>query len=302
MEELIYHYKAFISHTESDSQWAKKLHTKLNHYSIPSSIKKKHPELPKNLRPVFWYKRDISELHLQQTIRKELYNSEYLIVICSRESAQKTWVNEEVRIFKEEFGRDDKIIPFVVDGTPNSNNSDEECFPLLLRNLPIDEQIRGIDVRGEDGTEGAIINVIATMLHVRYDDLYQRYVREKKKRLYSYIVAAVISLISLFFIWDFYFHTKYEYFLDYADCNGWPTGIIPINDDMAKKEYRIYRFEYLQGKLRRVVYVDGKGNIQPYNFTEYYNRFSIQELLYENEDFVGLECKSHLGDVMCRYT
>lgn len=302
MEELIYHYKAFISHTERDSEWAKKLHTRLNHYSIPSKIKKEHPELPKNLRPVFWYKRDISELHLMQTIRKELYNSEYLIVICSPESAQKPWVNEEVRIFKEEFGRGDKIIPFVVDGVSNSNNPAEECFPLLLRNLTMDEQIRGIDIRGEDGIEGAIINVIATMLHVRYDELYQRHLREKKKRLYSYIVAATISLISLLYIWDFYFHTKYEYFLDYADCNGWPTGIIPIDADIAKKEYRTYRFEYLQNKLRRVVYVDSNGNIQPFSFTEYFNRFSIQELLYENEEYVGLECKSHLGDVICRYT
>lgn len=65
MEELIYHYKAFISHTECDSDWAKKLHNKLNHYSIPTKLKKTHPDLPKNLRPVFWYKRDISELHLK---------------------------------------------------------------------------------------------------------------------------------------------------------------------------------------------------------------------------------------------
>lgn len=301
MEELIYHYKAFISHTDVDSYWAKKLHTKLNHYNIPSNIRKVHPDLPKNLRPVFWYKRDISDLHLKQTIRKELYNSEYLIVICSPESAKSQWVNEEVRIFKEEFGRDNKIIPFIVSGTANSDDAEKECFPELLRNLSIDEQIRGIDIRGEDGTEGAFINLVATMLHIRYDELYRRYLREKKKKIYIRLMAAVFFLLVSFFVCDYYFNTKYEYFLDYADCNGLPVGIMPIEKEQAKKEYRSYRFEFLQNKLRRVVYVDCNGNIQPLTFTEYKDRFPIQELLYENGEYVGIECKSHAGDFICRY-
>ena len=301
MEELIYHYKAFISHTECDSEWAKYLHTKLSHYSIPTKVKKVHPELPINLRPVFWYKRDISELHLKKVIRKELYNSEYLIVICSPQSAKSEWVNEEVRIFKEEFGRGDKIIPFIVDGKANSNNNLNECFPELLRNLPIDEQIRGIDVRGEDGKEGAYINVIATILRVRYDELYQRYIREKKRKIYSKIAMCVIALIMSIYMWDYYFNTKYDYYLDYTDCEGRPIGIMQIDRDQAKKEYRTYRFEYLQNILRRVVYVDCKGNIQPINFTEYKDRFAIQELLYENGNYLGIKCKSHLGDVICRY-
>lgn len=301
MEELIYHYKAFISHTECDSEWAKKLHTKLNHYSIPTKVKKAHPELPSNLRPVFWYKRDISELHLKKVIRKELYNSEYLIVICSPQSARSEWVNEEVRIFKEEFGRGDKIIPFIVDGKANSNDNSNECFPQLLRNLSIDEQIRGIDVRGEDGWEGAYINVIATMLRVRYDELYQRYIREKKRKIYTRITLGIIALIISFFMCNYYWNTKYEYYLDYADCDGKPVGIMPIDKKQARKEYRTYRFEYLQNILRRVVYVDCKGNIQPINFTEYKDRFSIQELLYENGKYVGVECKSYLGDIICKY-
>lgn len=301
MEELIYHYKAFISHTECDSDWAKKLHNKLNHYSIPTKLKKTHPDLPKNLRPVFWYKRDISELHLKKVIRKELYNSEYLIVICSPESAQSEWVNEEVRIFKEDFGRGDRIIPFIVDGTANSNNHNDECFPKLLRNLPIDDQIRGIDVRGEDGAEGAYINVIATMLRIRYDELYQRHLREKMKKIYSWIAIFILASIMAFFTYDYNFNTKYEYYLDYADCYGKPVGIMPIDKSQAKNEYRTYRFEYLRNILRRVVYVDCKGNIQPINNTEYIDRFPIQELLYENGEYVGLECKSYLGDIICKY-
>lgn len=301
MEELIYHYKAFISHTECDSHWAKKLHNKLNNYSIPAKIKKAHPDLPKNLRPVFWYKRDISELHLKNTIRKELYNSEYLIVICSPQSAKSIWVNEEVRIFKEEFGRKYKIIPFIVNGTANSSNPDEECFPELLRNLSIDEQIRGIDIKGEDGEEGAYINVIASMLHVRYDELYQRHIREKRKRLYRTIAMLAIAIITSIFGCNYLFNTEYEYFLDYADCDGMPTGLMPIDNQQAKKEFRCYRFETLRGTLRRVVYVDHRGNCQPIQFTEYKDRFPIQELLYENGEYVGLECKSHLGDIICKY-
>lgn len=301
MEELIFHYKAFISHTEKDHAWAKRMHTKLNHYSIPSKLRKEHPDLPKNLRPVFWYKRDISELHLKNVIRKELYNSEYLIVICSPDSAQAEWVNEEVRIFKEEFRRGDKIIPFIVDGVANSKNLSDECFPELLRHLPLDEQIRGIDIKGEDGVEGAFINVIATMLKVRYDELYQRYLREKMRKIYGMVAIVAFFLIMAFFICDYFFNTKYEYYLDYADCNGLPVGIVPVDEHQAKNEFRTYRFEYLQNVLRRVVHVDNTGNIQPILQTEYKDRFPIQEMLYENKKLVGIECKSHVGDVICRY-
>lgn len=300
MNEQQCSYYAFISHNSADEKWAKWLQYNLEYYHIPSALCKEYPGLPKKIRPIFWYKQDLSGTKLKKALNNELSSSKYLIVICSPNSAKADWVNDEVIAFIEQ-GKGDRIIPFIVAGTPHAKNPDEECFPPELRNLTRDEEIRGIDVRRKEGKFHALVDVIATMFGVRFDMLWQRHERRRKMIRNMYISIIFILLLIIGGIYDYYFNIKYKYYLDYADCNGKPTGIMSINKDQVKREYRTYRFEYLRNKLRRVVYVDCNGNVQPFNFTEYKDRFSIQELIYENGKYVGLECKSHLGDIICKY-
>ena len=110
-------YYAFISYCGSDEKWAKWLHKKLEYCHIPSELCKEHPNLPKKIRPVFWYKQDLSGTKLRKSLHSELNESKYLIVICSPESAKAFWVNDEVQAFIAQ-GKGDKIIPFIVSGTP----------------------------------------------------------------------------------------------------------------------------------------------------------------------------------------
>jgi len=292
-----YSYYAFISYTEKDEKWAEWLQWELEHYNIPTKVRSEYKELPVRIRPVFWYKNDLAGAHLSGAIKKELEQSKYLIVVCSPSSANKEWVNDEVCIFKDELGRGDKIIPFVVDGEIKSNNSELECLPRPLRNLPREKELRCIDVR-DYGKNKALVNIVSTLLDIRFDVLWDRFKREQHRRFATYCAILTIIMVVLFGCWNYFLHTKYEYFIDIADCNGMPTGIIQISNDDANSHYRMYRFEKRRGLLRRVVYVDCDGNPQNHTNTELVDRPCIQELSYNNGELSSIECKDATNKTM----
>ena len=85
-----YHYYAFISYNRTDEQWAKWLHKKIEYFHIPSEIRRKHLGIPKKIRPVFWYKQDLSGTVLKPKLNAALNESKYLIVICSLAKTEHT--------------------------------------------------------------------------------------------------------------------------------------------------------------------------------------------------------------------
>ncbi|MBO5956263.1 MAG: TIR domain-containing protein, partial [Bacteroidales bacterium] len=198
MEEQMKYY-AFISYNSADEKWAKWLQHKLEYYHVPSALCKEYPELPKKIRPVFWYKQDLSGTKLKEALSKELRSSKYLIVICSPDSAKSVWVNDEIASFIEQ-GKDAQIIPFIVRGEPHSKNPDNECFPPALLGLKRDEEIRGIDVRRKEGKSHALVDVIATMFGIRFDELWGRH----RQRLIRQLFLSILSLIAVFAICAFW--------------------------------------------------------------------------------------------------
>ena len=164
-------YFAFISYKSEDVEWATWLQNELEHYHLPASFNGR-TDVPKELRPVF---RDIDELsagNLPDQIKQALTNSQNLIVICSPQAAESPWVNQEVETFIS-LGRTDRIFPFIVEG-----NSPSEFFPPALRNLPKNEERLGGDV-SKKGRDAAFVKVVAGMLGVGFDSLWNRYEKEK---------------------------------------------------------------------------------------------------------------------------
>lgn len=129
-----YKYLAFISYKREDEKWAKWLQHKLEHYKLPTSVRKTNPSLPERVRPVFKDTTDLAGGVLEKAIKEALYFSKYLIVICSPRAAQSPWVCKEVQEFIDS-GREEFIIPFIIDGEPNSKELNKECFPKSLRTL-----------------------------------------------------------------------------------------------------------------------------------------------------------------------
>lgn len=173
-------YFAFISYNRRDVKWADWLRRKLEHYRLPSNLRKQDPSLPKEIRPVF---RDVLELSsglLSEEIREALRESRYLIVICSPNSAKSPWVDKEVQTFIE-LGRAKSIIPFIIDGEPYSGNSETECFTPGLRSLKGDEELLGININ-EMGRDAAAVKVVARMFELKFDTLWRRYERERRRK------------------------------------------------------------------------------------------------------------------------
>lgn len=189
---------AFISYNHRDVKIAKWLHKKLEAYKLPTEIYNEF-ENSKYLRPVFRDQEDLNTGVLNDELRKHLENSKYLIVICSPNSAKSEWVSNEVKAFIE-WGRLEYIIPFIINGTPNSGD-EYECFPLSLRQYVSehpDRELLGINIV-EIGREKAFIRVVSRMLGVSFDELWKRHEREKKRRILVVAISTPIVLSLLYF-------------------------------------------------------------------------------------------------------
>ena len=164
-------YFAFISYKSEDVEWAIWVQHELEHYHLPASYNGR-ADVRQDLRPVF---RDIDELsagNLPEQIKHALVNSQNLIVICSPLAAKSPWVNQEVKTFIS-LGRTDRIFPFIIEG-----DSPKEFFPPSLLNLPKNQERLGGDV-SKNGRDTAFVKIVAGMLGVGFDSLWNRYEKEK---------------------------------------------------------------------------------------------------------------------------
>ncbi len=313
-----YHYYAFISYDTTDSKWAKWLERGLSHYHIPTSLKKSKIGIPNKLRPIFIYEYDLAGNRLHNALEQELDASKYLIVICSPESAKSTYVNDEVQRFID-TGRADAIIPFIVDGEVKSDNPDTECFPKALLSLMKEKEseLRGVNVK-TNGKRQALVDVVATMLNLRRDNLWNRYVMRRLKQQISLGLALLAVMISLVAYW-LYTRPTYEYYADYVDWWGVPKGVVKLDETQIKTRSGFYKFEYRRVPFRvpnpysydnrrvvRVEHINPAGTIVDIEQTEFFNRYPIQKISYSNTTgrVVGVTyCANNEKEIMrFRYT
>ena len=207
-------YWAFISYSHKDTAIADWLHQKLETYRVPKSLlgtPSREGEVPSRIMPIF---RDREELptssELGDNLQKALQQSRYLIVICSPDAAQSRWVEEEVRAFKGWRGRD-HIIALIARGAPNATDrgrAEDECFPQSMRfdvnaaNVRIQVEPIAADLRPEgDGRERAFLKIVAGLLGLGFDDLYQREKRRQKRRQKMLAAAAILALAGIGATW-----------------------------------------------------------------------------------------------------
>ena len=191
-------YFAFISYKREDQEQAEWLRRKLEGYHLPAKLRKENNALPKTVRPVFRDSLELSGGFLAKEIETALSNSKYLIVICTPKSAASPWVNKEIETFVKQ-GREEYIIPFIIDGVPFSNDPQIECYPPALRALCGEKELLGININ-EMGREAAAVKVVARMFGLNFDTLWQRYSREQRRKRIGWGVFAVLLIIlSLLF-------------------------------------------------------------------------------------------------------
>lgn len=199
-------YKAFISYSHTDQQWAKWVHRSIETYRVPKHLvgrKTAAGGISARLTPIFRDREDLpSAPDLSSPIHAALQNSENLIVVCSPASARSLYVNEEIKLFKS-FGRSDRIFCVIVDGDPGAAGTDCDCFAPALRTLYNEQgqELTGstepiaADARGAgDGKPLARLKLIAGMLGLDLDDLRQREQQRKIRRMATIMIGSLVAL------------------------------------------------------------------------------------------------------------
>lgn len=304
-----YDYYAFISYSTADEKWAKWLHKHLENYNLPSALRRTNNTLPKYIRPVFWYKTDLSGTELHSALERELTSSRHLVLICSPESAKSEWVNDEVKSFVES-NRTDSIIPFIVSGQPDNPQGEDYCYPSVLRDMPRTQMLRGIDV-SKVGKQHALIDVVSTMFGLRFDALWQRHKRARIRRNVGFALLALLLVLAGIGIWD-YNRSTYEYYADYVDVFGVPQGVCKLTADQKNHRQHSFRFEYKRvpfgepnaysWRLFSVSYVNSVDILQEYNGV-IADRFAKQTYYYNKETgkLAYVENYDHYKTLLCRY-
>jgi hypothetical protein len=276
-----FQYFAFISYSRKDEYWAKWLHKKLETYKLPSIIRKEYEgQLPDKIHPVFLDKTDIGLGSLKTNLKKELEDSRYLIVICSPSAANSEWVNTEVEHFKE-LGREDRIIPFIIEGTPQPiSEKENQCYPPAL-----EKSILGASLV-ELPKEQAFIKIVASLLGLKFDELWNREKRRNRKKkllIHSFLTFFLIVIAtSSFLLWNYY-KTTTKYYVDYVDRWGIPCGVIELSKDQVSKRNSCYKFEFNRGRLRTVEHINSSGFPTGFLVTSTNNHPLRQHLFYNEE-------------------
>ena len=199
-----YRYRAFISYSHADEVWGSWLHKAIERYRIPRRLVGQQTEsgpVPDSLFPVFRDREELASAHeLGTEIKKALEQSHSLIVICSPAAARSHWTNEEIKHFKS-LGRASQVFCLIVDGEPNDPT--QECFPQAIKfevnaageltDAPA-EPIAADARPGKDGKSDAKLKLIAGMLGLGFNDLKQRELAARNRRLT--ILSAVASGIA----------------------------------------------------------------------------------------------------------
>ncbi len=209
-----YSYKAFISyrHTELDKKIAQKLQKMLETYKAPKGMR--------NSKEKWKVFRDETELpsssDLSEDIKSALANSEYLIVICSKDTAKSRWCLEEITQFKKlHNGTTENIITLLAEGEPDEVFPKELCTTIETRVLPDGSVVReekwveplaanivsGTQKQTLKKLNNEFLRIVAPLLGCGYDDLFNRNHRRKVRKI-TFAVVAAFLLMSLFMIYS----------------------------------------------------------------------------------------------------
>ncbi len=189
-------YWAFISYSNVDRRQARKLHRRIELYSIPGPLVGTAIPAgvaPKRFHPVFLDRLELpATASLTNEIQTAIAQSHHLIVVCSRAAARSAWVENEIRAFRA-LGRADRILAVIVDGDPNARD-DNACFPPALRDIePVAADLRD----GGDGWRTATLKLLAGMLGVNLDAVRQREAQRSVHRLQLLLAMSLLAAAVL---------------------------------------------------------------------------------------------------------
>lgn len=226
-----YRYYAFVSYRGADVKWAKWFVKKSDNYLLPTitpeDIKagnrapSKLKEDDKYLYPVFRDRDNLKSGKILDQILAAIDVSRKIVVICTPTAAKSgSWMDDELRHIIE-ANRISQIIPLVVEGRIYSIEEYEavgrsiddpfpdDCNPYVLRCYMKEhrehaEAINYIEIeeQGIRNPERAFIKCVASIIDMPFDNLWDRFGKEQKRksrlrRLYVAIAVIAACLVGI---------------------------------------------------------------------------------------------------------
>ncbi|WP_018996518.1 toll/interleukin-1 receptor domain-containing protein [Hirschia maritima] len=284
-------YRAFISYSQKDKTFAKRLHKALENFKLPNGNK---------FGRVF---RDDDELggaaSLSDALEGAINSSEDLIVIASPNAVQSKWVNQEVIQYKKLADPKKQVFAVIIDGTPHAAVPEEECLvPALKYSVTPEGEVTQIpdeplapDAR-KDSFPKLVTRIVAGIENVPFDTLWQRQKRQRRNRILA--SCAVIAAISLPILgWGIF--TNME--------------LGKTNSQLARLDPETQQSNFLDGYYAKLL-ADQKEYNTPDEFLlkreDYDNAISILASPDLNDDgfldfFIKLEHIEYCGSAGCRH-
>lgn len=197
-------YIAFISYRYQSvsARVAFELHRHLEHYTIPKPLRKNGK---KRIGRIFLDTQEFpATADLFHSIKQALDQSEYLILVCTPEIHESKWVMAEIKYFLEHHAAD-HVLTVLLRGRP------EESFPIQIMEIRnatgqvIQERIPLAANIVSDTLRGSLrilrrekLRLLAGILGCSYDDLINRDLRWRRKRLRMILV--IVIMLALAFI------------------------------------------------------------------------------------------------------
>lgn len=220
-EKKVYSWFAFISYKSEDLKWAWWLKKKLHDYRLPAKICRDHNYKHKPANPSFLDKTDIQAGNLSTELKRQIDDSENLIVICSPRSASSSYVGEEIEWFTRN-GRINNMFLFIIDGDPK--NIHASFHPEIAKagekwDVSGKREELGVNVNEEHVDkmfflyrmpfigkwllrERAFMQLISTMLvNVRFEQLWSIQKMRMIEKAIAWFVGMVIVISSLMAVW-----------------------------------------------------------------------------------------------------
>ena len=213
-----FRYDAFISyrHCLPDSEIAERLQKKLENFRLPKVIVEKTGKQ----RPLRVF-RDETELsvsdNLSEAISTAIWESKYLICICSPQYLESVWCMKEVEAFLR-FNDRKHILLVLADGEPDTAFPEVLLYDEVLQMGPDGHPQKyrqykeplAADCRGETSkerktkTENAVLRLVAGIWGLSYEDLAQRHRKEVYNRARNRVLAAFFVLLAIIAVCVFF--------------------------------------------------------------------------------------------------
>lgn len=275
MKNRTFDYYAAIIYSRADERWAKWVQRRLEQYRFPISLRREHTELPTRIFPIFRDKDGCSG----DAFGEGLEQSEYLIVICSPDSARADWIDREISYFQE-LGRNRNIIPLIVEGEPHAQEPARECYSPALLNKG-DAELLGVSVR-ELGRKRAVLRIIASLMRLRFDQLVMRDKRRvRRRRMIAAGLLAALVVASAGVIWYETPHSACYWSYVYRD--EVPVGLVEISREVQKTAHDYYRIVTCRNRVIRLERIDSSGKAAGSLFASEMDDFPVTEFTYDEK-------------------